>query len=206
LFSEGANVSKQAKTVALYLRVSTCEQTVQNQRIELQAAADRAGWQIVGEYADEGISGSKGRDQRPAFDLLLKDAARRKFDMIAAISVDRLGRSMPHLVAFLNEIHAVGVDLFLLRQGLDTTTPTGRAMFQMSGVFAEWEREIIAERVRSGMARAKAAGKRMGRPKVSKEMERRIIALRAQGKGILATARAAGCGASTVQRVIAEAA
>src|ERR1700693_5607900 len=115
---------KQAKTVALYLRVSTHEQTVENQRAELMAAAQRAGWVVVGEYADEGISGSKGRDARPAFDRLLKDAARHQFDVIAAVSVDRLGRSLQDLIAFLGEINSLHVDLYLHRQGLDTSTPS----------------------------------------------------------------------------------
>jgi len=195
---------KQTKTVALYLRVSTLDQHITNQRAELQAAAERAGWTVVDEYVDHGVSGSKGRDKRPAFDRLLKDAARHKFDVIAAVAVDRLGRSLQDLVAFLAEIHALGVDLYLHRQGLDTGTPSGRALFGMLGVFAEFERALIQERVRSGMARARAAGKRLGRPRVSKAVEGRIRALRASGKGILATARAAGCGASTVQRVDAE--
>jgi DNA invertase Pin-like site-specific DNA recombinase len=197
-------VSKKPKTVALYLRVSTSDQTVENQRADLTAAAERAGWRIVGEYADEGISGAKGRDRRPQFDLLLKDAARHKFDVIAAVSVDRLGRSLQDLVAFLGEINHLRVDLYLHRQGLDTGTPSGRALFGMLGVFSEFERALIQERVRSGMARAKAAGKRLGRPRVSKDVERKIIALRSSGKGVLATARAVGCGASTVQRIDAE--
>jgi DNA invertase Pin-like site-specific DNA recombinase len=197
-------MSKKPKTVALYLRVSTIDQHIENQRAELLAAAERAGWTVVGEYVDHGISGSKGRDKRPAFDRLLRDAAARRFQVIAAVSVDRLGRSLQDLVAFLAEIHALGVDLYLHRQGLDTGTPSGRALYGMLGVFAEFERALIQERVRSGMARAKAAGKPIGRPRVSKELERRITALRGSGNGILATARAVGCGASTVQRVDAE--
>jgi DNA invertase Pin-like site-specific DNA recombinase len=112
------------------------------------------------------ISGAKGRDQRPAFDAMLKDATRRRFDVIMAWSVDRLGRSLLDLIGFLNEIHAYDIDLFLHQQALDTTGPMGKAMFQIMGVFSELERAFIQARVRAGMARAKAAGKKIGRPRV----------------------------------------
>ena len=109
-------------------------------------------------------SGTRGRDKRPAFDKLCRDAARREFDVVMAWSVDRLGRSLQDLVGFLSELHALKIDLFLRQQGLDTTTPAGKAMFQMMGVFAEFERAMIAERVRAGLARARGEGKRLGRP------------------------------------------
>jgi DNA invertase Pin-like site-specific DNA recombinase len=167
------------KRAVLYLRVSTQDQTTANQERELRQVADRAGWQIVKVYKDHGISGSKGRDGRPAFDALHKAATRREFDVVMAWSVDRLGRSLKDLIAFLSEINAVGVDLFLHQQGLDTTTPGGKAMFQMMGVFAEFERAMIAERVRAGMDRAKAQGPRegkkaIGRPRIAPELEKRI--------------------------------
>ena len=117
------------KTVALYLRVSTSGQTIENQRRELMATAERNGWTIVAEFIDNGISGAKGRDKRPAFDALHKAAVRREFDVVMAWNVDRLGRSLQDLVSFLSEINAAGVDLFLHQQGLDTTTPAGKAMF-----------------------------------------------------------------------------
>ena len=113
------------RRAALYLRVSTDGQTTENQRLELATVADRAGWLIVEIYEDAGISGAKGRDKRPAFDRLLKDAARRRFDLVAAWSVDRLGRSLQDLVHFLDDIHGYGIDLYLHRQGIDTTTPAG---------------------------------------------------------------------------------
>jgi DNA invertase Pin-like site-specific DNA recombinase len=154
------------KRAVLYLRVSTLDQTTANQERELRQVAERAGWQIVRVYKDRGISGAKGKDKRPEFDALHKAAARREFDVVMAWSVDRLGRSLQDLVGFLSEIHAAGVDLFLHQQGIDTTSPGGKAMFQMLGVFAEFERSIIQERVRAGLRRAKAEGKRLGRPRM----------------------------------------
>ena|SRR5271170_1505242 len=121
------------RQVALYTRVSTDRQTTENQERELRAIAARAGWNVVKVYCDEGISGAKGRDERPAFDTLCKDAARRQFDMVMAWSVDRLGRSLQDLIGFLSELHALRVDLMLHQQGLDTTTPAGKAMFQDDG-------------------------------------------------------------------------
>jgi DNA invertase Pin-like site-specific DNA recombinase len=190
-----------AKQVALYLRVSTDQQTLANQRRELTAATERHGWQVVAEFSDAGISGSKGRDQRPGFDRLMKGIARREFDMVAAWSVDRLSRSLSHLVTFLGEIHGKGVDLYLHTQGIDTSTPTGKAMFQLLGVFAELERSIITERINAGIARAQATGKHCGRPKVSPAVENRIRAQLRAGKGILKVAREVGVGTGTVQRV-----
>jgi DNA invertase Pin-like site-specific DNA recombinase len=139
-------------------------QTTENQERELQAIAERIGWTVVKVYRDQGVSGAKSRQDRPAFDALCKDASRRQFDLIAAWSVDRLGRSLPDLVGFLTEIHALGVNLFLHQQGVDTTTPAGKALFQMMGVFAEFERAMIQERVKAGLQRAKAQGKVLGRP------------------------------------------
>jgi DNA invertase Pin-like site-specific DNA recombinase len=193
------------KRVAIYLRVSTAEQTTENQRRELEAVAERAGWQVVEVFEDAGISGSKGRDQRPAYDKMLKAMTRRKVDMVAAWSVDRLGRSMQDLTAFLGELHSRGADLYLHQQALDTTTPSGRAMFGMMAVFAEFERAMIQERVNAGLARAKAQGKRLGRPKVSGETEAKVRELRAQGVGINKVARTLGIGVSAVQRIDANA-
>src|SRR3954453_14253294 len=149
-----SKMGERQKTVGLYLRVSTDEQSVENQRRELTAAAERRGWRIVAEFVDDGISGAKGRDKRPAFDRLHKAIVRREFDIVAAWSGDRRGRSLQDLVAFLGEVHGAGVDLYLDRQGLDTTTPAGKAMFQMLGVFAEFERAINQERIHAGLARA----------------------------------------------------
>ena len=193
-----------AKRVAVYARVSTDGQTTENQLRELRAAVERNGWAIVGEYVDHGISGAKGRRDRPQFDALLRGVTRKEFDVVAAWSVDRLGRSLQDLVGFLVDLQAKGVHLYLHQQALDTSTPSGKAMFGMLGVFAEFERAIIQERVRAGLARARAKGKILGRPKVGAETERRIRDLTAQGVGKVKTARTLGVGVSVVQRVLGE--
>ena len=161
------------KRAVLYLRVSTLDQTTANQERELREVSARMGCEIVKVYKDHGISGAKGRDKRPAFNSLIRDAAQRKFDMVIAWSVDQLGRSLQDLVSFLSELHALHIDLFLQQQGLDTTTPAGKAMFQMMGVFAEFERSMIQERVRAGLRRAKDEGKQLGRPRIPAELEAR---------------------------------
>lgn len=194
-------MSKKARRVALYLRVSTGEQTTDNQRQELEAVAQRAGWQIVEVYEDAGISGAKGRNGRPAFDKLLKDATARKFDMIAAWSVDRLGRSLPDLVAFLDEIRSLGCDLYLHQQNVDTSTPAGRALFQMMGVFAEFERSMISERVKAGQARARDRGARFGRPRRGTED---ILRLRREGLSIRRIAAELKTSPTTVAKAIRE--
>src|SRR3954451_13929917 len=199
-----------AKRVGLYLRVSTTgrDQTVENQRQALVAAIKSKGWQIVAEFCDEGISGAKGREKRPGFDRLHKAIARREIDIVAAWSVDRLGRSLQDLVAFLGEIHAAKVDLYLDRQGLDTTTPAGKAMFQMLGVFVEFERAIIQERIHAGITRARTVGTKSGKPigraRISPQKEAAIRAALASGKGVLKVARELGTGSSTVQRIARE--
>jgi DNA invertase Pin-like site-specific DNA recombinase len=192
---------------AIYLRVSTGEQTTDNQERELRATAERAGHEVVAVYRDAGISGSKGRDQRPGFDAMHKDAARRRFDVVLAWSVDRLGRSLQDLCGFLSELHSLGIDLFLHQQGIDTTTPAGKAMFQMMGVFAEFERSMIRERVNAGIARAKAGGKHCGRPFIDTKLEGRIrAALAAPDRpGLHKIAKQFRVGTGTVQRIAAQA-
>jgi DNA invertase Pin-like site-specific DNA recombinase len=190
------------KRVAIYLRVSTDKQTTSNQRRELEAVAARSGWHVVKVYEDAGISGAKGRDKRPGLDAMLKAVNAREFDMVAAWSVDRLGRSLTDLLGILQSLHDKGVDLFLHQQGLDTSTTAGKAMFQMLGVFAEFERGIIRERVNAGLARARAKGTKLGRRTVKPAVEARIRELKADGMGILKIGRTVGVGTSVVQRVI----
>lgn len=189
------------KRVALYVRVSTDEQTTANQRRDLEAVAARHGWTIAAILIDQGISGAKGREKRPGLDQLLRGVARREFDLVAAWSVDRLGRSLQDLVGLLAELHSKGVDLYLHQQGIDTTTPAGKALFGMLGVFAEFERAMIVDRVKAGLRRARSQGKRLGRPPVARHVEDAIRAHLAQGNGLRATARAMNVGIGTVQRV-----
>src|SRR5215207_296681 len=155
------------KRVALYARVSTDRgaQTTENQLRELQTVAVRLGWTVVAVYTDEGISGAKGRNQRPGFDALLKGVARKEYDMIAAWSVDRLGRSLQDLISFLADVQARGVDLYLHQQAIDTSTPSGRMLFQLLGVFSEFERAMIRSRVVAGLDRVRGT-KRLGRPPI----------------------------------------
>jgi DNA invertase Pin-like site-specific DNA recombinase len=197
---------KARKRAVLYLRVSTIDQTTANQERELRAVAERMGCEIVKVYKDHGISGAKGRDKRPAFDALCRAATRREFDLIMSWSVDRLGRSLQDLGGFLSELHALGIDLFLHQQGLDTTTPAGKAMFGMMGVFAEFERAMIQERVRAGLARARSEGKQLGRPPVPAATERAIrVALAKKGRpGLRKIAALIGVGTGTVQRIARE--
>jgi len=191
------------RRAAICARVSTDNQTTENQIRELRQHAKRMGWEIVQKYVDQGISGAKGREQRPAYDQMLKDAVRKEFDVIAAWSVDRLGRSLQDLVVFLGEIHGKRIDLYLHQQGLDTTTPAGKALFQMCGVFAEFERAMIVERVNAGLARARAQGKQLGRPRIGAAMESKVRKLRAKQHGIMRIAKALGIGVGTVQRIVA---
>lgn len=157
-------LTTKTRRVALYARVSTQHQTVENQLQELRAVADRNGWKIVCELSDSGISGARGRDQRPAFDEVLKRATRREFDLVMVWAIDRLGRSIQHLVEFMNEIQSVGVDLYVHQQAIDTTTPSGRMVFGIFSALGEYERELMRERIIAGQRRARAQGVKIGRP------------------------------------------
>jgi DNA invertase Pin-like site-specific DNA recombinase len=193
------------KRVGIYLRVSTHSQTTDNQLLELEKVAQLRGWQVVKVFEDHGISGSKGRDGRPAFDALCKAATRGEIDLIAAWSIDRLGRSLQHLVTFIVDMQALNVGLYLHQQGIDSSTAAGRAMLQMCGVFAEFERDMLKERIHAGLRRAKRQGKRFGRPTVLPSVESKVKQLRAEGVGMNKIARQLGVGVSTVQRISASA-
>ena len=192
------------KRAALYLRVSTDGQSVENQRLALQAVAAQRGWSVVAAYDDNGISGAKGRDRRPGLDALLNDATRGRFDVAMVWAMDRLGRSLADLIDTLRVLKAAKVDLYLDQQAIDTTTPAGRMFFHITGAFAEFERDMIRSRVNAGLARARARGVKLGRPKVSAKVEAAIRDSLAAGTGILKTARTVGVGSGTVQRVKAE--
>lgn len=203
--SKKTDLTPGTKQVAIYARVSTDGQTTENQLLELTQVAERHGWQVTATFVDEGISGAKGRDRRPGFNALHRTIARKEVDMVMAWSVDRLGRSLQDLVGFLGELHGKGVDLYLHQQGLDTSTPAGRAMFGMLGVFAEFERSLIQERVRAGLARARAKGRRLGRPRtVTPGVVRQIVAARARGDSLRKIADDLGVGASSVRRALIE--
>jgi DNA invertase Pin-like site-specific DNA recombinase len=192
------------KRAAIYVRVSTDKQTVENQVAALRQIAERRGWEVIEQYSDAGISGAKGRDGRPGLDQMLKDASKRKFDVIMAWAIDRLGRSLIDLLHTVETLHACGVDLYLDQQGIDTTTPTGKLMFQVCGAFGEFERSMIRQRVNAGLKRAVAQGKQLGRPRIDAALEKRIQAQLRLGKGMLKVARELGVGSGTVQRVKAE--
>ncbi len=193
------------KRAAMYLRVSTDGQTVENQRGDLTKLAELRGWSIVQTYEDAGISGAKGRDRRPGLDALLKDAKRRRFDVALFWAVDRLGRSTASVVTAMDELDAAGVAQFYFKESMDTSTPHGRAMLEMAAVFARLEREMIRARVVAGLQRARANGRRLGRPRVPAKVEQAILAARARTPkvGIIKLAKQFGVGVSVVQRVLA---
>jgi DNA invertase Pin-like site-specific DNA recombinase len=203
------------KRAALYVRVSTDQQSVEHQIAELRQVAERRGWSVVEVYKDAGISGAKGRDQRPGLDTMLKDASRRRFDVVMAWAIDRLGRSLIDLLGTIQGLEACGVDLYLDQQSIDTTTPAGKLLFHMTGAFAEFERSMIRQRVRAGLRTIKAtiardgkfvskAGKvrrRLGRPGAAPERLEEAKRQLAAGVGINKVARAVGLGTGTVHRL-----
>ena len=189
------------KRAAMYARVSTTGQTAENQLGALREVAQRMGWEVVAEYVDQGVSGARGRDKRPEFDALCTGAVRRDYDVVMAWSVDRLGRSLQDLVAFLGDLNAKGVDLYLHQQGVDTTTPGGKALFQMMGVFAEFEREMIRDRVKAGLERAKASGKTLGRPRTNAKTAEKVLALRRAGRSVREIAKATRLSVGTVHQL-----
>jgi DNA invertase Pin-like site-specific DNA recombinase len=190
-----------AKRAAVYIRVSTDRQTLENQRKALEAVAARRGWEIVAVYTDAGISGAKGRADRPGLDDMLNAAIKGGFDVVMAWSIDRLGRSLIDLLGTIQHLEACAVDLYLDQQSIDTTTPAGRLMFQICGAFAEFERSMIRQRIHAGLSRAKAQGKRLGRPKVPSAVERQVQRHLAKGGGILRVAKDLGLGTGTVHRI-----
>jgi len=208
-------MAKATKRAALYVRVSTDHQSVENQVRELKEVAQRRGWVLVETYQDAGISGAKGREQRPGLDALLKDASRRKFDIVMAWAIDRLGRSLIDLLGTIQHLEAVGVDLYLDQQAIDTTTPAGKLLFQLTGAFAEFERSMIRQRVRAGLgvikqkiardgkfvSKAGKVRKRLGQPGAEAhklELARQELA---RGTGIGKTARMLGLGTGTVHKL-----
>lgn len=191
---------------ALYLRVSTTKQTTENQRRDLEKMCEAKGWEITKVYEDHGISGAKGRKARPALDELLKDAAKRRFDIAVFWSVDRLGRSTSQVTTAMDEMQIAGVKQFYHKESIDTSSPHGQAMLEMAAVFAKLERSMIQERVKSGLERAKANGVRLGKKPLSKVKQQEIIKARASGLSFRKTAAACKVSTSTVYKVLNEAA
>lgn len=189
------------KRTGIYLRVSTDQQTTENQRRILMEVAERSGWTVVEVFEDQGVSGAKGRDKRPAFDALLKAVHRRQIDMVAAFAVDRLGRSLPDLVSFLSDIQASGCDLYLHQQAVDTSTASGRMLFQMLAVFAEFEKSIITSRINAGLARARARGVTFGHPNLSLKVRQKVQKALADGHSIREVAKITGVSSASVGRI-----
>ncbi len=191
------------KKVALYARVSTADQTTENQLLELRDVAGKSGWTIAREFIDNGVSGAKSVQDRPAMANLMKAVARREIDGILVWDVSRLGRSLQDLVSILNDIRSKSIDLYIHKQGLDTSTPSGKMMFQMLGVFAEFEREVIRERINAGLARAKAEGKKLGRPSnVNDAVVSSVKLLRSQGMSICKIAKMLKIGVGTTSKIL----
>ena len=191
------------RKVAIYTRVSTLDQTIENQLIELRDHCSKMGWEIVKEYADEGLSGTLSRDKRPALNSLIKDAYRKKFDAVVCWDISRIGRSMKELVLFLSDMKDRDIGICSVRQGFDTSTSMGEIMFQFVGILSSWEREMIRERTLAGLERAKSEGKTLGRKKViNDKITSQIIELRNAKESIRAIASKVGVSRGTVSNVL----
>jgi DNA invertase Pin-like site-specific DNA recombinase len=178
---------------AIYARVSTFDQEPENQLVELRRYVSARGWTSV-EHVDRGVSGAK--DRRPALDALLKDARRRRFDVVVVWRLDRLGRNLRHLITLLEELQALGIAFVSLNEGIDATTPAGKLQMHILGAIAEFERARIAERVKAGLQRARAQGKRLGRPRKNRS------AIVVPGGSVREAARVWGVSKSTAARWI----
>src|SRR6202049_318181 len=192
---------QQPSRAAIYARVRTTNhgQDVSMQTRELRQFVEARGWNVVGDYVDEGISGTK--DRRPALDRLMSDAHKRKFDVVVCWRFDRFARSVSHLLRALETFNALGIAFVSLSENVDTTTPTGKMIFTVLGAVAELERSLIVERVRAGLRNARAKGKTLGRPRVVVDTER-ITALRAQGLSLRSIASELGTNTASARRAV----
>ena len=191
------------KRVCVYARVSTLNQTVDNQLLELRDHCSKMGWEIVKEYADEGLSGTLSRDKRPALNSLIKDAYRKRFDQVVCWDISRIGMSMKELVLFLSDMKDRDIGICSVRQGFDTSTSMGEIMFQFVGILSSWEREMIRERTLAGLERAKSEGKTLGRKSVTNDtITAQIIELRNEKKSIREIASEVGVSRGTVSNVL----
>ena len=191
------------RKIAIYTRVSTLDQTIDNQLIELRDHCSKMGWEVTQEYADKGMSGTLSREKRPALNSLIKDAYWKKFDSVVCWDISRLGRSMKELILFLSDMKDRDIGICSVRRGFDTSTSMGEIMFQFVGILSSWEREMIRERTLAGLKRAKREGKTLGRRKVTdKVMTAKIIELRNENKSIRAIASEVGVSRGTVSNVL----
>jgi DNA invertase Pin-like site-specific DNA recombinase len=193
-----------AKRAAIYLRVSTDRQTVENQRLALTETATKRGWSVVQEYSDKGISGTKDRAERPGLDAMLDDARAKAFDVVMIWALDRLGRTMKIVLATAGELHAAGCELYAERQNIDTTSANGRFTFHIFAAIAELERDTIVERINAGLKRARANGVKLGRPGADPDKLAKAERMLRRGEGILKTAKLIGLGSGTVQKLAKE--
>ena len=191
------------KKVVIYARVSTLDQTVDNQLIELRDHCSKMGWEIVKEYTDEGLSGTLSREKRPALNAMIKDGYRKKFDTVVCWDISRIGRSMKELVLFLSDMKDRGIGICSVRQGFDTSTSMGEIMFQFVGILSSWEREMIRERTLAGLDRAKSEGKTLGLQKVTNnKITAQIFELRNEKKSFRQIASEVGVSIGTVSNVL----
>ena len=188
---------------AIYMRVSTSLQTTDNQLLALQDYATRMNYEITSIYKDEGISGIKNKSQRPSLNEMMKDVVKGKFSQILIYDISRLGRSLKDLVNILNDFNQSKVRLIFIQNGIDTSNSTGQMMFQLLGVFAEWERQTIVDRVNAGLVRARQAGKKLGRPStINDSVISAVKLLRNQNLGIRKISTQLRIGVGTVMKII----
>jgi len=191
------------KRVVIYARVSTLDQTVDNQLIELRDHCSKMGWEVIKEYKDEGLSGTLSRDKRPAFNEMIKDGYRRKFELVVCWDISRIGRSMKELIMFLSDMKDRDIGICSVRQGFDTSTTMGEMMFQFVGILSSWEREMIRERTLAGLDRAKKEGKTLGRKTViDDDKVSHIRKLRSIGRSLRDIASEVGVSKGTVSNVL----
>ena len=191
------------KKIAIYVRVSTNKQDSTNQLIELRDLAKRMNYEIVQEYTDNGISGTKGREDRPGLDLLLNHAGQRKFEQVMIFDITRLGRSLQNCIETLNYLNSLNIDILIQKQGIDTSTSVGRLTFSLMASLGEYEKNLMRERIVLGINRAKLQGKKLGRPSnMNDGMRNAIKILREKGMGIVSISKQLNCGVGTIYKVI----
>ncbi len=196
-------MNKAQKTVVIYARVSTDKQAVDMQLAELQDFLTKRDWSLYQEYIDQGYNG--GNTKRPAFSQMMVDARKRKFDVLLVWKLDRLGTSLKDLINTLDELGALGIDFISYENQLDTSTPTGKLVFHVIGAVAEFEKDIIRERVKAGLENAKRKGKRLGRPPVSDVLLEKAKTLRGEGLSFRKIGKRLGVDEGTVRKRVKKA-